>query len=92
MESACLPKKSKLRLDFQAHSRLPAAEETGMDEDVRGLIDALCTRAGMLMEDASAIAVAMASIEEGHIPHQLNVLGQYNRDMSSLIVAAQALA
>jgi hypothetical protein len=91
MESACLPKKSKLRLDFQAHSRLPAAEETGMDEDVRDLIDALCTRAGMLMEDASPFAVGMASIEQGHIPDRLGELDKSIRAMACLIAAAQAL-
>jgi hypothetical protein len=91
MESARLRTKSKLRLDFQTLSRLPAAEETGMDEDVRDLIDALCTRAGMLMENASPIVVGMASIEQGHIPDRLSELDKSIRGMVCLIAAAQAL-
>jgi hypothetical protein len=43
------------------------------------------------MEDASPIAVGVASIEEGQIPHQLEKLDQCTRAMVCLIAAAQAL-
>jgi hypothetical protein len=54
----------RLLADVECGRRLSAAEEARMDEDVRDLVVALCTRAGMLMEDASPVALGIASLDE----------------------------
>lgn len=56
-----------------------------MDDDTRDLIRQLCTRAGMIMEDASAIAVTKPQEE------QLPQLRQASNQVTALIAAAEAL-
>jgi threonine synthase len=56
-----------------------------MDEDTRELIRRLCTRAGMIMEDASAVAV-LAPQEE-----RLDDLRRAAEQISNLLAAARTL-
>ena len=62
-----------------------------MDDDTRELIDRLCTRAGLAMEDASVIALTTRPLTTDQI---VDVLDQIERDidqMSSWIRAARTL-
>jgi hypothetical protein len=91
MESARLRKKAKLGIDFLARLGLRLREEAQMDDDLRDLIGALCTRVGMLMEDASVVALGMALAKADQMPDQLSELDRSTRAMISLIAAAQTL-
>jgi hypothetical protein len=91
MESARLRKKAKLGIDFWGRLGLRLREEAQMDDDLRDLIGALCTRVGMLMEDASVVALGMALAKADQMPDQLSELDRSTRAMISLIAAAQTL-
>ena len=45
-----------------------------MDDDVRVLISTLCTRAAMLMEDSSVIALGIASVDAVQVQSRLEEL------------------
>ena len=79
---------AKLHMDLCAVSGLGA----GMDQDTAELITQLCTRAGMIMEDASAMALTI-----GSAPHQdwATIIDRLNREavsIVSLLNAASQLA
>jgi hypothetical protein len=57
-----------------------------MDEDTRDLIRQLCTRAGMIMEDASAMAILAP--QEEHLPN----LRRAVEHAEMLLAAANALS
>jgi hypothetical protein len=58
-----------------------------MDEDGE-LIDALCTRIGMIMEDASVVALSRGS---GDLDDRIAQLAAAIEQMSALAAAAQAI-
>ena len=62
-----------------------------MDEDTLELIQALCTRAGMIMEDASAEAMATASDDAGTVGKKLTRLAEAAHAIGTIIAAAHAL-
>jgi len=63
-----------------------------MNKDISDLITALCVRAAILMEDASAIALGTISTDEGEIPVRLDGLERSTDAMVRLIAAARVLA
>jgi len=63
-----------------------------MDDDVRVLINTLCTRAAMLMEDCSVIALGITSVDAVQVQSRLEELEQSTQAMTNLIAAAKALA
>lgn len=60
------------------------------DEDTRELVVRLLTRAGMMMEDASAIAVLSAG-EGVEMPDVVAQLEKASTEVGALIAAAKAL-
>lgn len=62
-----------------------------MDEDAADLIIQLCTHAGMLMEDASVLALTLGSIEPGSRGQVLVELVDASERISSLLRGATAL-
>lgn len=78
----------KLRMDLCARRRLREA----MDPDTVNLIDQLCTRAGMLMEDASPVALTMRRVAPEETRKRLDDLARAAGKISRLISAAQALS
>jgi len=62
-----------------------------MDEDTDQLIALLCNRVGMLMEDASVLALSVGHIEPGRRAARINELQDATATMVRLVVAAQAL-
>jgi len=61
-----------------------------MDDDTADLIAQLCTRAGMIMEDASPLALTIASTDTD-LGTVLRQLGRAVEQMERLISAATAL-
>jgi len=62
-----------------------------MDEDTDQLIALLCTRVGMLMEDASALALTVGRIEPDTRAARIEELQNATATMVRLVAAAQAL-
>jgi hypothetical protein len=66
------------------------AEPPDLDDDTRALIEQLCTRAGMLMEDASVEALVRASSITG-LKLKAERIGQTVQQIHQLFAAAEAL-
>jgi hypothetical protein len=64
---------------------------TGMDDDTTDLIARLCTRVGMIMEDASVIALTISGSEPGDLPLAIDELEGAARQIKALVAAARAL-
>lgn len=62
-----------------------------MDEDTRELILSMCTRAGLILEDASAPAVCCANLDEASLRMLVGLLTRRLDDARSLIIAASRL-
>ena len=62
-----------------------------MDDDIVDLIRALCTRAGMIMEDASVDALMMTAGNPDTINAKLARLADAALAISAIINAARAL-
>ncbi len=62
-----------------------------MDDETKDLIARLCTRAGMLMEDASADALTIGFQLEADIASKLDVLIDAIATSSVLLTAARRL-
>ena len=82
----------KLRLDLRRrHGRIVGmAEISDVDEETRVLVEQLCTRAGMLMEDVSVQALTRAASLEDlllKVEHSRFAVGHMDR----LLGAAEAL-
>lgn len=77
----------KLHVDFAPRPWLAC----GMDEDAADLIIQLCTRAGMLMEDASVLALTLGSVEPSLRGQVLGQLVEASERISSLLQEAMAL-
>jgi hypothetical protein len=78
---------SKLHLDFAGRSRL----RQDMDDDTADLIARLCTRAGMIMEDMSVLALRAGSIPESERAPALTRLELAASQIAALIAAARAM-
>ena len=74
-------------MDFPGVSSLPAP----MDNDRRDLIVSLCTQIGMIMEDASDLALTMRGITDEDLAHRVDEIDIAIRRMQALIIAAIAL-
>lgn len=61
-----------------------------MDEDTLELIQRLCTRAAMIMEDANADAL-ITTVESGLTTKKLMKLAEAAEAISAVVAAAQAL-
>lgn len=77
----------KLDMDFFAQPSLGAS----MDDDINDLILQLCTRAGMLMEDGTDIALTMRAKDPRLRRTNLKSLRQTIDKMGKLIDAAIAI-
>ena len=62
-----------------------------MDDDTTDLIERLCTRVGMIMEDASVIALTVSGNEPGYLRVAIDELEGAARRTNALIAAARAL-
>jgi len=63
-----------------------------MDKDKRDLVDQLCVRAGMAMEDGSAIAVTTVDLEDLELRRRLVEIEGALERASVCIKAAKALS
>ncbi|MCB2073060.1 MAG: hypothetical protein H6917_00915 [Novosphingobium sp.] len=63
-----------------------------MDEDTAELASRLCTRIGMIMEDASVVALTIGSLDEADRPDAIARLENDARCIDQLIGAVHALA
>lgn len=78
---------AKLHMDFVCEERLRAA----MDEDTLELTARLCTRIGMIMEDASVIALTLAAASGADRMEALAQLDAAAGRINDLIRAVQAV-
>lgn len=62
-----------------------------MDDDVVDLIRTLCTRAGMIMEDASVEALLMPAADPQALSAKLDQLADAAKAISAIVAAARAL-
>lgn len=62
-----------------------------MDDDTADLIRKLCTRAGMIMEDASVEALIMPVIDASSIDAKLALLADAAYAISAIVAAARVL-
>jgi hypothetical protein len=62
-----------------------------MDADDRELVIRLCTKAGMLMEDASVVGVTSAGLDQEQLLLAVDSLGGYASKIKALICAASLL-
>jgi hypothetical protein len=62
-----------------------------MDEDTLELIQRLCTRAGMILDDASADALTTTSSDACTMSEKLTRLADAAHGVGAIIAAAQAL-
>ena len=62
-----------------------------MDEDDRKLIVRLCTRAGMMMEDASAVAIGTAGLGRSELGNAVSDLAAVAADIQRIVSAAEVL-
>jgi hypothetical protein len=63
-----------------------------MDEETRELIQRLCTKAGMIMEDSIAVAISLQAREAKETHAKLLRLSAASETTSALIAAADALS
>ncbi len=63
-----------------------------MDDDTAELITRICTRIGMIMEDASLSALTLGAMERTPIPYALAELELVTVRNSALIAAAKAVS
>ncbi|MEZ5736766.1 MAG: hypothetical protein R3E09_13400 [Novosphingobium sp.] len=63
-----------------------------MDKDTAELVSRLCTRIGMIMEDASVVALTIGSMEEAERSDAIARLEKDARRIDKLIGAVRALA
>jgi hypothetical protein len=63
-----------------------------MDDDVMELIVSLCTRAGMIMEDVSLIAVTMPRTWSADAQSALDQLASATLTMAEMVATARSLA
>jgi hypothetical protein len=77
----------KLAVDFGALTRLRAV----MDDDARDLVNQLCTRIGMIMEDASELALTIAGVDRAGRPERLTQLADASTRIAALLRAAMAI-
>lgn len=63
----------------------------GMDDEIGDLIRALCTRAGMIMQDASTDALIMSADDPDTINSKLERLADAAHAISDIVDAARAL-
>jgi hypothetical protein len=90
--SIFLKRVQKLRLDFIADvAKIRAKGRGTMSSDDADLIERLCTRAGMMMEDASAIALSVRVDDQCACARHLACLEGAVADMQKLIDTASAL-
>ncbi|MCB2060953.1 MAG: hypothetical protein KDE21_10630 [Novosphingobium sp.] len=78
----------KLAVDFLVKQGLCV----GMEDDTAELIARLCTRIGMIMEDASVIALTIGSMDEADRSNAIARLGKDSARIDQLIDAVRALA
>lgn len=62
-----------------------------MDDDVTELIRQLCTRAGIIMEDASATAIVIGGLTADELSEVVKVVHQEIIRANSVLAAAAAL-
>jgi hypothetical protein len=62
-----------------------------MDDDTNGLTALLCTRIGLIMEDASVVALTIGHCEPGQRGAALQDLDQASARISVLLGAAKTL-
>jgi hypothetical protein len=62
-----------------------------MDDDTRDLVNQLCTRIGMIMEDASVLALIISSVDQADRVERLTQLAHASARISALVRAAMAL-
>jgi hypothetical protein len=62
-----------------------------MDDDTADLIRALCTRAGMIMEDVSVSALTISGADRAEIRAKLTLLADGAAAINALIAAASVL-
>lgn len=63
-----------------------------MDDETADLIARLCTRAGMMMEDASPVALTISILDDGERAQALRQLSLTVEQMEHLISAAMSLS
>lgn len=63
-----------------------------MDDDDAELIVRLCTRAGMIMEDASVLALDRSGLSADRRRATLVDLAAASRSISALVLAAESLS
>jgi hypothetical protein len=63
-----------------------------MDPDVRALISELGMRAGMIMEDASTLAITLPGVDDARIQAALTQLQCETAAIANLLSAAATLA
>ncbi|MCB2059315.1 MAG: hypothetical protein R3E09_07525 [Novosphingobium sp.] len=63
-----------------------------MDEDTAELVSRLCTRIGMIMEDASFVALTIGSVDEADRSEAIARLEMDARRIDQLIGAVRVLA
>jgi hypothetical protein len=78
----------KLALDFVQRVGLLGV----MDEDTHELIIRLGTRVGMIMEDASPVALTMTGLPESKVRADISALAKASADISTLVPAMEKLA
>jgi hypothetical protein len=79
---------AKLRLDFKARSRCGP----GMDDDTSDLIAQLCTRIGMIMEDASVTALTVPRSTGDARRTAIGEIGLAAKRISALVAAVEVLS
>jgi hypothetical protein len=65
---------------------------TGMDDDTADLIQALCTRAAMIMEDLSVEAPTISGTDQAAIGTRLALLAEGANAIGALVAAASVLS
>lgn len=82
----CAPHKSCVWTSARGHGVVVA-----MDDDTSDLVVPLCTRIGMIMEDASPVALKVACMDVAERKAALAELDQSIEQLGSLIDAAKVL-
>lgn len=83
----CANAAKMLRLDF----RRSMGVLSGMDDDTRDLVAQLCTRIGMIMEDASVDALTMRRRDREQLIAAIDKLAMTGEHIAALVRAARAL-
>jgi len=78
----------KLVMDLRRHSSIPVL----MDEIDRELINLLCTKIGMLMEDHATSALTVASLPTGQQKAAIDALAVASTTITNLAAAVQSIA